>query len=292
MISKTTFIEKIIILLMIICMFTILSSDNIPLPLDMGPKPSVTVYINGVDGETVYGTFIVEYGGTPWDPDIEEDIIKKLEAFPVDGEFRVEKSYMQDCTESMALHEYYMPPREFKILLYFPEYNTFVTTKDIYAAYAFDSHYALDLSGYDFNNNRNTTIVADAQVHSAKMRDLIVGALSFLFRLVVTVAVEFAVGWSMYKIRDRQSVTTIIVVNVITQFLLNFFILKMTYGIGLFLVLPVGEIIVFIVEAIAYKRFFSEQHNSTGKVIGYSFGANFLTMFLGFVLAFVEDLFI
>ena len=288
--SKTTFIEKIIILLMIICMFNILASDYITLPLDMGPKPSVTVYIKGVDGETVYGTFIVGYGGTPWDPTIEDDIINKMEVFPVDGEFRVEKSYMQDCTKSMALYEAYMPPDEFKILLYFPDYNTFVTTNNIYNAYAFHSHYSLDLSGYDFNNNRNATIVADAQVHSAQMRDRILGALSFLFRLAVTVAVEFAVGWLIFKIREKENVRTIIIVNVITQFLLNFFILDITYGIGLILALPFGEIVVFIVEAIAYKRLFSEPRNSTGKVIGYSFVANAITMFLGYFLAAVEFL--
>lgn len=288
--TKTTFIEKIIIVLMIICMFNILASDSITLPLDMGPKPSVTVYIKGVDGETVYGTFIVESGGTPMERTIEEDIVNKMESFPVDSGFKVEKSYMRNCTNMMSLSEDYMPPDEFKILLYFPDYNTFVTTNNVYTRYAFHSYYSLDLRSFDFNNNRNTTIVADAQVHSSEMRDRIMGVLSFLFRLVVTVVVEFAVGWLAFEIRDKRSIITIIVVNVITQFLLNFFILDISSGVWLILALPVGEFMVFIAEAIAYKIFFSKQHNSIGKVIGYSFVANTITLFLGFFLAAAEFL--
>ena len=50
-----------------------------------------------------------------------------------------------DCTESNALRWTYRPPSVYKILLYFPESDSFMVSP-IYEQYAFDSYYTVDLS--------------------------------------------------------------------------------------------------------------------------------------------------
>ena len=45
----------------------------------------------------------------------------------------------------------YYPPGDFKILLYYPETETFVSS-GIYARYAFDTYYTVDMDGVDIGS--------------------------------------------------------------------------------------------------------------------------------------------
>ena len=118
---------------------------------DMGPKPSVRIEFTGIEGETYYGTLLSLRDSTgpasAWNgnPDYANyhpgedgyDIwLKFVEYQDTDGYFFLQ--WFWDCSENNQLNWTYYPPTSFKILLYFPETDTFYVSP-VYERYAFDS---------------------------------------------------------------------------------------------------------------------------------------------------------
>lgn len=123
---------------------------------DTGPKPSVVIDLVGLDGRECYGTLLSDdesYGpNRAWregeemyayhedDPEIWRKFVDYKDT---DGYYFLQQFW--NCTETNGFKWGYYPPDPFKLLLYFPETDTFAVTP-VYEQYAFDSYYTVDVS--------------------------------------------------------------------------------------------------------------------------------------------------
>ena len=133
--------------------FVLVMAMPITAHADMGPKPSVRIEFTGIEGETYYGTLLSKSKSTgpasAWDgnpeyayrhpEDADYDIwLKFVEYEDTDGYYFLQ--WFWECSENNQLNWTYYPPTSFKILLYFPETDTFYVSP-IYERYAFDSYF-------------------------------------------------------------------------------------------------------------------------------------------------------
>ncbi len=123
---------------------------------DTGPKPSVVIDLVGLDGRECYGTLLSSYESygpnRAWkegeemyayhenDPEIWRKFVDYKDT---DGYYFLQQFW--NCTETKGFKWGYYPPDPFKLLLYFPETDTFAVTP-VYEQYAFDSYYTVDVS--------------------------------------------------------------------------------------------------------------------------------------------------
>ena len=187
---------------------------------DIGPKPSVQIQFTGIEGETYYGTLLSERRSTGpatawdgyedypgWKPENEKAIWEKFLGYEdSDGYYFLQEWW--DCSEANQLNWTYYPPNPFKILLYFPETDTFYVS-DIYERYAFDSYFTVDLSDYD------TRLIS-----AEKSYDFTWELISLAARIVLTIALELAIAL-VFGYREKNALVFLAVVNVITQVTLN-----------------------------------------------------------------------
>ena len=115
---------------------------------DTGPKPSVRIAFTGGEGLTFYGTLLSRYDSTgpasAWNGQEEyasyhpgeegyEVWRKFVDYKDADGFYFLQEWW--DCSENQALNWIYYPPSTFKILLYFPDSDTFCISP-VYEKYA------------------------------------------------------------------------------------------------------------------------------------------------------------
>ncbi|MBR2957976.1 MAG: hypothetical protein IKC20_06970, partial [Clostridia bacterium] len=123
---------------------------------DTGPKPSVVIDLVGLNGRECYGTLLSDdesYGpNRAWREgeemlayhETDAEIWKKFVSYKdTDGYYFLQQFW--NCTEAKGFKWGYYPPDPFKLLLYFPETDTFAVTP-VYEQYAFDSYYTVDVS--------------------------------------------------------------------------------------------------------------------------------------------------
>ncbi len=143
-----TKIVPIVLILSIVFSFTAFA--------DTGPKPSVVIDLVGLSGRECYGTLLSvhdSYGpNRAWregeemyayhedDPEIWRKFVDYKDT---DGYYFLQQFW--NCTETNGFKWGYYPPDPFKLLLYFPETDTFAVTP-VYEQYAFDSYYTVDVS--------------------------------------------------------------------------------------------------------------------------------------------------
>ena len=117
----------------------------------------------------------------------------------------------------------YYPPQRFKLLLYFPESDTFLCS-GITERYAFDSVYKVDLGGQEPSEIASLSLTHPEGETGDFAVDQSDGthqqAVGFLGRLAITLIVELAVAWGWGYRKGRQ-LLFIGVVNLVTQFVLN-----------------------------------------------------------------------
>lgn len=256
---------------------------------DMGPKPSVTVYVNGVEDDREYYIALIEEKPTYLNNDTNggrDDIWKRINEFSkTDGYYLApgpggECPYRKAKGRGSAWWGYY-PPETFKILLYFPDNESFLTS-GVIDAYAFNSYYTVEVSG---------DALTVAPYGGAK--GIIVEICGLLVRIALTVLIEIWVALG-YGYCGKQELKLILITNIITQVLLNALIAfgdNIFGGLGTVFAYIVGEIVVFIAEAIVYSEklpTISEVCTSRGAV-GYAFAANFVSFFGGALLYAVTE---
>ena len=128
-------IEK--LLLLIICCVVLSSLIPMYARADMGPKPSVIIEIEGLKDEVYYGTLLSERSTNgPLDAMNEADLAAKQN----DEEYEIWKAFAEyadkdgfyflpniyPCKGTDSFGWGYYPPSPFKLLLYFPKYDSFV----------------------------------------------------------------------------------------------------------------------------------------------------------------------
>jgi hypothetical protein len=145
----------------------------------------------------------------------------------------------------------YYPPQKFKILLYFPETDTYYVS-DIYERYAFDTYYTVNCANID--PEVNGKITSDEVKRSYDWWD---EGISMLARIVATIAIEIAIAL-LFGFRDKRSLLVLMIVNCTTQVLLNMILNILNFNGGaIFFIIGyvLIEMLIIAIEAIVYSVF-------------------------------------
>jgi len=266
---------------------------SIPVSADVGPKPSVSVSIRGLPAEVVYyATLLSEtssngplqafQGEIPKSDDQGElpDIWEKFVRFEdPDGFYYLQEHWSLQGNGSFSWG--YYPPDTFKLLLYFPEYDSFVVSERT-ERYTFESTYIADLKDIDYQTPGTTSVVniEPADPH------FIIAISDALIRIVLTLAIELLLALA-FGYRAKKQLIFISIVNIITQLLMNAVLVFFRHEAGFFisaLSYVLMEFFIFTIEAELYAIFLkplSEKPISRGKTVLYAFVANFLSCIIG-----------
>ncbi len=216
---------------------------------DIGPKPSVTVKVVNPPEGPYYVTLLAKGDGYgPWSTvSVEEDPYgrtgEEAEAFRffagLEDEYHFWGQMSDDLSGTDEFEWSYYPPEEFKAVLYHPKDGTYKISQPCKRE-AFYSYFTVDYEDPSFE------LKEDAQFGKQ--------LLLFLFRVIVTIAIEYFIAFLM-GYRSKKERIIIIVANVITQAVLNAFLMFFDYygGALMWMILfPVGELIVFVIELVIY----------------------------------------
>lgn len=282
--------RRIFFILSIGLLLVFLTSNNrIILNADVGPKPSVTVKVKTLDYDKCYltllsktdrsGPWSVDREYRDWDNETLRLIDQKFAAYSDPDNFYY-LHHFQEVSVTQDFSWSYYPPETFKVLVYIEDNDSFIIGSEILERYAFNSHYVVEIK------DNSLTIV--------KNYDYLSEILNLLGRMLITVAIELAIAW-LFTYRKHE-LTLILVVNIITQLILNVFLNITNYHQGIFYLIFVfllGEIIVLLTEAIIYimgmKRLakkYNYPHKSVGHHVFYVIVANFASLFGGGLLLF------
>ncbi len=286
--------SKILIFLsviMLISLFPITASA------DMGPKPSLIVEFENMGDEPCYGTLLSEdeYFGpySVWDGDEEHiynydldlDIWRKFAEYKdVDGFVFLQTGW--NLKDEPRISWTYYPPAVFKILLYYPETDTFIVS-DVYERYAFDSYFTVNMESID------PSAIEGEQITAYRSYDYGREVGSLILRIILTVVIEMLVALIFGFVEKRQLVF-LASVNIVTQIILNILLNVINYNSGEFALIfyyVIFELAIFAIEAIAYSIFLKKlsikQHPSWVYVT-YALIANALSFILGmYMLSFM-----
>lgn len=267
------------------CLFAAVFVLPLTVSADMGPKPSVTVTVEGADGRDFYGTLLSERPSTgpqsaydPADADTyhyydgygDEEVFRQfIEYEDPDGYYFLQICWPCEGTDTFAWT--YYPPQRFKILLYFPDTGEFVSS-GVCERYAFDSYFTASLTGEGL-------AVRTSYDYRWEL-------ISLVARILLTIAAELLVAL-LFRFRGKRTYRTLIWVNVVTQVLLNVGLNLINYYGGqlaftVFYVLL--ELAVFVAEGILFTLLLRKGQKAW-KLWLYALAANACSFALGLALA-------
>lgn len=278
------------ITLMLLCIIVMTVMFPLTASADTGPKPSVVIDFIGLEGKTYYATLLSSVKSTgPFSAlndnkdyahykkgDEDYEIFLKFAGYQ-DNEGFYFLQFFKDCTQTHQLSWTYYPPQEFKILLYFPETDSFIVSVTSYERYAFDSYFTAKVSG--------------ASLSAETSYNYSVETLSLIVSIVLTIITELGIAL-LFGFRERKQIYFITLVNVITQIALNFALNVINYQseeMAFIIFYFVLEIAVFITEANLYNWYLKKnslKEISDWKPCGYALTANTASFALGIVLAY------
>ena len=197
---------------------------------DMGPKPSVVLDFYGLNSEKCYVTLLSkEDSSGPWSvykntedskrimENMDENIWQAFVNYKdKDGYYFLQ--FFDECTDNQRVTWGYHPPEEFKILLFFPGSNQFISS-ETYKRYAFDSYYSVTI------DNQSQQLNVSSQELNSQIKveqNIAFGWIqtSLFIRILLTVIIELMIA-SMFHIKNPKQRGLIIVTNIFTQLLLN-----------------------------------------------------------------------
>ncbi|MGN1111404.1 MAG: hypothetical protein ACI4QY_07095 [Oscillospiraceae bacterium] len=238
---------------------------------DMGPKPSVNVNFENLGDELCYATLLSRtstgpasawngnesdarhngneyYSYVPYGYDVWKAFVDYEDS---DGFYFLQEAWQINETKKLAWT--YYPPNEFKILLYFPETNTFASS-GIYERYAFDTYFTVNMEGVDLSVDYNEQLSTNERLEAYKSYNYRVEIMSLAARIVITILIEMALAL-IFGYREKKQLLLLAGVNSATQIILNVLLNIINYNSGelAFVVFYVlFELIVFAVEAVVY----------------------------------------
>lgn len=255
---------------------------------DTGPKPSVRIQFKNMGDELCYGTLLSKEESTgparAWDGS-EEDINLNFvdrdiwEAFvnyeDSDGYYFLQWAWKVNDTKEFSWT--YYPPNEFKVLLYYPESNTFVVS-DVCKRYAFDTYYTVDMDGQKMTSvEYDKSLSGDSRLNVFKSYDLKNEIVGLIGRMAITVVIEMVIGL-LFGFRKKE-LLYILLINIITQILLNVLLNVLPFDYLYYLLL---EILVLVVEGVFYCLVFKKKK---WYCLLYALTANVSSFVIGFFLA-------
>lgn len=261
---------------------------------DFGPKPSVVVEFENAGDQDYYVTLVAKEDklGSPYSRVTAEDqpetddiaIWNRLVAYE-DPDGMVFAGNVQKLTGDGAYVWGYYPPSEFRVLIYFPDTDSFVESSEILEQYAFDSYYQMDFN--DLPENWNDAVAA---IPVTRKYNLLWQITAFLLRLAVTVAVECLLA-VLFGFRGKRQMLLVLAVNCATQLAMNLLILDESVGLFVFYVLQYAliEVGVILAEGLVYclalPKLATPEQNRNIHPIAFAFFGNVASFSLGFLLS-------
>lgn len=268
---------------------------------DMGPKPSVVIDFKGLENEKYYVTLLSQVTSTGphsvlgehpnnqryHKGDEEYEIWEKFVYYKdKDGYYFLQ--YFSNCTETSQFTWGYYPPRKFKILLYFPEYDQFAISEEAYERYAFDSYYNVDVKGLEVQPSKLIE-----NIKAVRNYDYIWELISLFARIVATIAIEVLIAL-LFGFRAKKQLLIIGGINIVTQSILNILLNVINYNQGsmMFVLNYVWmEALVLIIEAVAYSVFLhkysSTESTKKWRAPLYALTANAVSFGIGLYIAYL-----
>ncbi|MCT4631324.1 MAG: hypothetical protein N4A76_01140 [Firmicutes bacterium] len=261
---------------------------------DIGPKPSVVVDFSGIDIGEYYVTLLSDV------PDLgphyvastrpdenrfdEEDegyyIWKKFVDYKDTDDYYF-LQYMNECSDSNQFSWTYYPPEKFKILIYLPESDLFIVSDDILERYAFDSYFTAKVS-----------LGEEMSMDISKSYSFSTEIFSLMVRIILTVLIELFIAL-LFGLKRKNIFRFIVVVNIITQTLLNIILNLVNYkygGVAFVLNYVWLEGLVIGIEATAYGYYINNKHSDLGirrfVPLTYAILANVISFLVGLYLAY------
>lgn len=254
---------------------------------DMGPKPSVRISFEGLSGGApCWGTLLSRegerwpgaraYDGTnPNYGEAGEEIWRQFVDYQdPDGYYFLQELWL--CSENERLDWTYFAPEDFKVLLYFPQTGEFVSG-GIERAYAYDSYY--------------TATFTDGGIALERSYDYTDEAVGFAVRCVLTIAIELAMAYFAFRLREKRQVAVVAAVNAATQGALNLALNLIAYfcgGMAAMLRFFWLELLVFAAEGVLYRLFLRRggEKMPLKECFQLSAAGNICSFLAGLVLAF------
>lgn len=267
--------------ILLLALAVLAAGTALPAAADMGPKPSVEVVFQGLEGQHFYATLlgnVSQYG--PWSADEtyldwrgDPEAWKAFAGYPKPDGWYFLGNYA-DCTETGRFVWSYYPPETFYLLVWLPEEDRYLCSAEPVSRYAFDSRF--------------TAAATEAGLTVRPSYDYTGEALGLLVRTALTIAGEMAVGGLLFGLRRRDQLTLILKVNLATQLALNLLLNLCAYWAGPMLAglayIPL-ELAVFGVEGAVYARRLPWPEGRKPHPWLYSLGANGASFAAGWFLA-------
>lgn len=257
---------------------------------DTGPKASVELDFVNIAGDYYITLLSLDESTGPYSyssdyemttdeyyGDDEANWFESYQAFrnyeDLDGFYFLE--YLEQNRSDNTFKWVYYPPQTFKVLIYFPNEDTFICS-DIYERYAFNSHFEVTM------DDNEALIVVKNYDYSSELIGLVK-------RVVLTIVIEFLILCT-FGLAKKNIIKVFIVVNIITQLLLNIGLnlIAYKYGSSLFYVFInptyiILELAVLVIEAITYV-YFIEDKSLSKRVILYALIANIISFIFGLII--------
>lgn len=292
------------VLFMALCVLLLTMLLPVTASADIGPKPSVRITFENLGDEPCYGTLLSQddengpwmaWDGTEEDAAYQENPSEELEMeyesgnafakYPdTDGYYYLQRSWC--ISETGEIDWTYYPPDSFKILLYYPETDTFAVS-GIYERYAFDAYYTVDMADIDPAALGNSEVALSAH-RSYDYGGEIVGLLA---RILLTIAIEMAIAVMAFGFREKQQLRVLIVVNGATQIILNILLNIYNYIAGEWAFIAAYvllETLVFVIEAVVYCIWLRKASGFQRKkrvYVGYAWVSNTVSFIFGMIIA-------
>ena len=278
------------------CVFSVLS---VPAAADTGPKAAVHIRIEGLE-EAAYATLLSKNPSTgpqsAYDEEkdnfdnyyLSTEIWQAFQNYEdADGYYFLQIGW--ELGEKAEFTWGYYPPSYFKVLLYFPESDSYAVS-DICQRYAFDTYYTVRMSDGEISSSEyDEKKSGEERLVAFRLYEWQSETFALFFRMVLTVLIEVVIAL-FFGFRKIRAFLIFVIINVLTQILLNvalnFTYLEIggAYLLGYFLC----ELAVFAVEAFAYV--FLQKHLTVKKKPAYFFflyagAANIASLLAGLLLA-------
>lgn len=261
---------------------------------DFGPKPSVVVEFENAGDREYYVTLVAKENrlGSPYSritavdqPETDDIAVwNRLVAFE-DPDGMVFAGNVQKLTGDGAYVWGYYPPSEFRVLIYFPDTDSFVESSEVLEQYAFDSYYQMDFN--DLPENWNDAVAA---IPVTRKYNLVWQITAFLLRLAVTVVIECLLA-VLFGFKGKRQMLLVLAVNCATQLAMNLLILDESVGLFVFYVLQYAliEVGVILAEGLVYclalPKLATPEQNRNIHPIAFAFFGNVASFSLGFLLS-------
>lgn len=278
------------LIIILLCILIAMFLPSASVLADTGSKPSVVLEFEDILHQNYYVTLLskeestgpfsyskepIEEGNPIIDPE-EEDWLEIWEAFYhyEDQDNFYFLNYFKKVKNNTFTWSY-RPPTIFKVLIYFPD-TDYYAVSDIYDWYAFDNYFSVTM-----DENKHLTL--EKNYHYTW--ELI----SLFIRIIATIGIELLL-LSFFDIYSKKLFLFILVMNLITQIILNLLLNITNFyedSLSVIIQFVLLELLVMVIEVVAYCWCFKKQDISRKVAIGYGITANICSCGLGLLLAFL-----